>query len=100
MIMNYDRCDDVNQKDEFQPVIFPSDGNNSLWFETMSIINNLTNITLKVGLAGESVVGSYSYRDEVEKLLNLTWPDLTLPLNQNLTWPDLTWPDLDKHKNY
>ena len=87
----------------------------------MSIINTLTNITLKVGLAGESVVGSYSYRDEVEKLLNLTWSDLTLLLNltfkpdltfkpnladltlllnQNLTWPDLTWPDLDKHKNY
>ena len=72
MIMNYDRCDDVNEQDEFLPIILPSDGNISLQFETMSIINNLTNITLKVGLAGESVVGSYSYRDEVEKLLNLT----------------------------
>ena len=68
MIMNYDRCDDVNEQDEFLPIIFPSDGNISLQFETMSIINKITNITPKVGLAGESVVGSYSYRDEVEKL--------------------------------
>ena len=34
-----------------------------------SSFNTITKITLKVGLAGESVVGSYSYRDEVEKLL-------------------------------
>ena len=81
MIMNYDKCTDVNKKDKFLQVIFPSDGKNSLWFETKSINTTLTNITLKVGLAGESVVGSYSYRDEVEKLLNLTWPDLTKLLN-------------------